>query len=221
MDLVEQLSDHGYLGVFLSAFFEFIGVPVPSLAILLGVGALAQGAELSLPLLVLLAAVGAVVADVVWFQVGRHYSEPLLRFYAWFSMGTQHCTSRTQRFFERYGLRSLLFAKFVPGFSTFAAPMAGRAGVSLGQFLLWDTLGSVIWAATLLGVGSTMSLAQVQELEGEIGEAMSWIAPFVLTLIVSIVVFKVVRLVLKGRARTSDVLDPGFSRITFSGIENE
>ena len=55
--------------------------------------------------------------------------------------------------FERVGMPTLLYAKFIPGYSTVAPPLAGATGRSLGAFLLWDSFGSLLWlgSGVLLG----------------------------------------------------------------------
>jgi hypothetical protein len=59
-----------------------------------------------------------------------------------------------ERLYERFGLRSLLFCKFVPGFSTVAPTLAGALRAPRGPFQLFDALGGAIWAAAALGTGA-------------------------------------------------------------------
>jgi hypothetical protein len=61
---------------------------------------------------------------------------------------------QTETFFERWGLFSLTFAKFIPGFSLVAPPLAGALpGASLARFLFFDTIGATLWAGTALLAG--------------------------------------------------------------------
>ncbi len=60
---------------------------------------------------------------------------------------------QTEGVFEKYGLASLLFAKFVPGYSTVAPPLAGAAGASLPRFLLFTSGGALLWAGSALALG--------------------------------------------------------------------
>jgi Uncharacterized membrane-associated protein len=55
--------------------------------------------------------------------------------------------------FSRQGVRTLLYAKFLPGLNTVAPPLAGVVGMELWRFLLFDALGTLLWASTFLGLG--------------------------------------------------------------------
>ena len=66
------------------------------------------------------------------------------------SLSPDSCVRQTESIFERYGMPSLLLAKFIPGFSTVAPPLAGAVGASLPVFLLYDSGGDALWA----GAGS-------------------------------------------------------------------
>jgi rhodanese-related sulfurtransferase len=63
------------------------------------------------------------------------------------------CVSKTEGYFTRRGPVTLLFAKFVPGLSTVAAPIAGQTGMPYSRFLMWDLAGSFIWGETFILAG--------------------------------------------------------------------
>jgi len=216
MSFVEQLIEHAYLGVFLAAFLEFIGVPIPSLIILLSVGALADSAELSWFVLIGMTILGAVLADLVWFTAGRHYGTQLLGLYCKVSLGTHLCTARTELIFEKHGLKALLVAKFVPGLSTFAAPMAGRVGTSYLRFIIWDGAGTLIWAAILLGSGSLLKREEVALVQLKITEYGEILFPFLVVAFALTFAFKLVRRWRKGPASPDEILEPHLSKITLS-----
>ncbi len=69
------------------------------------------------------------------------------------SLSPDSCVRQTESAFERWGLPSLLVAKFIPGFSTVAPPMAGVTGARFSTFLLYDAGGALIWAGAGLAVG--------------------------------------------------------------------
>ena len=60
------------------------------------------------------------------------------------SGGLESCARRTQNLFTRYGMPGLIVAKFIPGLSTLAPPMAGSSGISAPRFLIFDGLGSLL-----------------------------------------------------------------------------
>jgi membrane protein DedA with SNARE-associated domain/rhodanese-related sulfurtransferase len=89
-------------------------------------------------------------ADVSWFFFGRRYGYVVLRLLCKFSLESSVCVRRTHESFGKRGAYTLLFAKFVPGLSVVAPPVAGQTGMSLGRFLAFDSAGSVIWIGSLL-----------------------------------------------------------------------
>jgi hypothetical protein len=87
------------------------------------------------------------------------------------SLEPDSCVRRTENVFAREGSRTLLYAKFVPGLSTVAPPVAGLARVGFGRFLLWDGAGSLVWTATFLLLGFVFSrqLERVAEATSVLG----------------------------------------------------
>jgi len=69
------------------------------------------------------------------------------------SLEPDSCVRRTESLYEKYGERSLLWAKFVPGLNTAAPPVAGMFGMPMWRFLLFDIMGAIVWAGSFLGLG--------------------------------------------------------------------
>jgi hypothetical protein len=69
------------------------------------------------------------------------------------SLSPDSCVRQTESLFERWGMPSLLFAKFIPGFSTVAPPLAGALGASPASFLVYDAGGALLWAGAGVGGG--------------------------------------------------------------------
>lgn len=147
------LQDHGYLMAFLVVLAEFSGLPLPAGLALLFLGALAPAVGLSPAGIALVAVPAALVPETAWFLVGRRRGLGLIRLYCKVTLGSRSCTERTSLFFERLGPRTMLIAKFVPGLSSFATPMAGLSGVSLASFWLWNGAGTLLWAGAWIAAG--------------------------------------------------------------------
>jgi len=64
---------------------------------------------------------------------------------------------RTESFYVKQGVRSLLLAKFVPGLNAVSSPLAGITHMKPAKFLFWDVMGSLLWAGALLGTGYIFS----------------------------------------------------------------
>jgi membrane protein DedA with SNARE-associated domain/rhodanese-related sulfurtransferase len=129
---------------------EQLGIPVPSVPLLLTAGTLsATGRVHHLPaLLSVLAA--CVISDSLWFMMGRRYGNSVLKLLCRLSFEASTCVSKTEGYFTRRGPATLLFSKFIPGLSTVAPPIAGQIGMPYLRFMLWDLAGSLIWAEAFL-----------------------------------------------------------------------
>jgi len=144
----------GYAGVFGCVFLEQIGVPIPAFPALLGAGALVATGALSLPTCVVVAMSAALLADLIWYGIGRAKGVQVLHLVCRVSWKPDTCVSKTKGAYARLGVRTLLFSKFFPGLSILAAPLAGITQVSLIQFILYDGTGAAIWALAPLIVGA-------------------------------------------------------------------
>jgi membrane protein DedA with SNARE-associated domain/rhodanese-related sulfurtransferase len=144
---------YGYLLIFAWLLVEQLGVPLPATPILLAAGALSAEHQLSFPVALLAALVGTLVADCAWFFTGRKYGHHVLRILCKMSLEPTICVRRTQESFGRRRSITLLFAKFVPGLATLAAPVAGQNGMGFFEFLFFDTLGAAAWIGALLALG--------------------------------------------------------------------
>src|SRR5262249_50348712 len=121
--------------------------------LLLALGALCGTGRID-PLVGLTVALAAsLCADWLWFQVGRWKGSRVLGAICRVALEPDSCVSRTHALFTRYGVKSLLIAKFVPGFDTVAPPIAGLTGVRLAPFLLWSAAGALAWLLVFGGLG--------------------------------------------------------------------
>ena len=147
------LLQHGYLLLLSAVAAEQLGIPVPAAPLLLAMGALAGYGHFSLAVALVLSSLAALVADLIWFELGRRRGESILGLLCRVSLEPDSCVRLTHHAFDRYGPASLLFCKFVPGLSTVAPPMAGSSGMSVTRFTLLDLAGSGLWAGTFLTTG--------------------------------------------------------------------
>jgi membrane protein DedA with SNARE-associated domain len=157
--LIELVIGYGILVVFLNVFLEQIGAPIPAVPTLIVAGALSRNGQLSSTETIIAAVAGSLLADYIWFLLGRRYGYAVLRTLCRVSLSPDTCVRETESRFEKWGLKSLLVAKFVPGFSTVAPPLAGAARLSTGGFLLYDGIGAVIWAGAAVAVGRAFHTA--------------------------------------------------------------
>lgn len=157
MESVDFLIRHGYTVLFLFVLAEQVGLPLPAIPVLLAVGALAGTGELGFVPVVVVSVVAAVLADAIWYELGRRRGVGVLRLLCRISLEPDSCVRRTEEVFVRHGARSLLVAKFIPGINTAAPPLAGVFRMRLGRFLVFDALGALLWAGTFIGLGWVFS----------------------------------------------------------------
>jgi len=150
---LEFFVGHAYAVLFLWVLVEQLGMPVPSIPLLLTAGTLSATHRVSG-----ISALGAVLAaclfsDSAWYLLGRRFGARVVRLLCKVSLEAATCVARTEDYFGRRGPVTLLFAKFIPGLSTVAAPIAGQTGMPYSRFVLYDLSGSVLWSMTFLLAG--------------------------------------------------------------------
>jgi len=155
--IVEFLVRHGYLLLFFWVLAEQAALPVPSAPLLLACGAIARSGGMDPRLVLLYGLAACLIADNFWFHLGRRRGAKVLRFICRVALEPDSCVRQTENAFLKYGLRSLLVAKFVPGLNAVASPLAGTSKTGLARFLLFDTLGIVLWIASYGCVGYVFS----------------------------------------------------------------
>ena len=167
----EFLIHHGLPLIFAVVLVEQMGLPLPALPWLLAAGALSAVGKFNLALGLLVTVVACLIADAMWFYLGRYRGNQVLRLLCRISLEPDSCVRRTQNVFTKYGLPGVLVAKFVPGMSTVAPPVAGMSKISAGRFLLVDGIGSALYAGCLLGFGYVFNrqIDQILSAVGRIG----------------------------------------------------
>jgi membrane protein DedA with SNARE-associated domain/rhodanese-related sulfurtransferase len=163
---------HGYLLVFAWVLLEQAGLPIPSGPLLMAVGALAGMRQMNLGLAVTIAAFAAILSDSIWYEIGRLKGVRVLQFLCKISLEPDSCVRKTQVRFGHSGARVLLVAKFIPGLSAMAAPLAGIIRMRWRRFLLFDVLGAMIWvgAYTLTGFAFSGQLERIAQRAAYLGE---------------------------------------------------
>ena len=152
-DVAQLLLSHGGPVLFAVVFAEQAGLPLPSAPWLLAAGALAAGGQLNPVVSIGVTTLAAVMADSLWFYVGRRGGHRVLRLFCRLSLARSSCVGRTKGLFERHGLQALLAAKFLPGLGAVMPPLAGALGMNLSRFLLFDFLGSLVYGAFYFTIG--------------------------------------------------------------------
>lgn len=158
LDPQHLISTFGLIGILAIVFAEsglLIGFFLPGDSLLFTAGLLvAGGGYLHLPLwvLCLLGALAAIVGDQVGYAFGRRFgpalfSRPNSRLFK------RENLTRAQAFFDRYGARSIILARFVPIVRTFTPVVAGAARMDYPTFLLYNVIGGTLWVGGVTTLG--------------------------------------------------------------------
>lgn len=154
---VEFLVHHGAAVLFAAVFVEQLGIPLPAVPWLFAAGALIGSGQMNWLVALGPAIVGSLLADMIWFYLGRHYGNRVLGLLCRISLEPDTCVRRTENIFTRYGIQGVVVAKFIPGLSTLAPPLAGNSGFSIPRFLFYDGIGSLLYVGSFMLVGVLFS----------------------------------------------------------------
>ena len=185
----EYFVHHGLLVLFGAVFFEQLGLPLPAFPWLLAAGALSASGKFNLASGLGTAVIACVLADVLWFFLGRYRGVQVLGLLCRISLEPDSCVRRTRNVFTKYGPRSLVIAKFVPGISTVAPPLAGINRMSLASFVTFDVVGSLLYAGACMAAGYLLS-EQIDQLGAAIHQIGGSLTKVILTVIVLYIAWK-------------------------------
>src|SRR5579863_2110090 len=188
---LEFLIKHGYVVLLAWVFAEQLGLPVPSLPVVLAAGALSGTGHLSFWSSLFFVTIAALTADSFWYMLGRTKGIRILQLLCKISLEPDSCVRRTEGVFSKQGARSLLLAKFLPGLSTVAPPLAGIFHMRLRRFLLFDAIGSALWAGTFLGIGFVFS-SEIEHIAERAAATGSWLLVFILAAVAGYIIYKYV-----------------------------
>jgi membrane protein DedA with SNARE-associated domain/rhodanese-related sulfurtransferase len=143
----------GLLTVFTVVLLQTLGAPIPASPLLILAGAKAMEDPLHGVYALALAVAASGIGSVPWYYAGRRHGYRVLKLVCRVTLSPDSCVRRTENAFERYGMASLVVAKFIPGFARVAAPLAGALRLRLAPFLIYSGAGAALWAGSALVLG--------------------------------------------------------------------
>jgi membrane protein DedA with SNARE-associated domain/rhodanese-related sulfurtransferase len=160
---VSLFANFGLLLVMANVLLDQTGLPVPAIPTLILAGAIAATTTWATIALFVGGVCACLIANSVWFLAGRWYGSRVMKLLCRISISPDSCVSETQLRFERWGASVLIVAKFVPGLSIVAPPLAGATAMNWLRFLLYSTLGSMAWVGAGLAIGIALR-SQIEQL---------------------------------------------------------
>ena len=183
---------HAYAVLFGWVLVEQGGLPVPSIPLMIAAGTMSAAHKLHVAYALPLVMLACWIADTAWYLLGWKYGSRVLDALCKMSLEAATCVTRTQGTVMKRGAFTLLFAKWVPGLNTMAAPIAGQARVPYLKFLLYEMTGSLLWAGGWLFAGRFFGDA-VERSHRLFGTLAHWAGLLVLVAVVGVVLYRVVK----------------------------
>ena len=188
-EITGLVAQYGLWLVFANVLVEQIGLPVPAIPTLIIAGALAVDGKISAWATFGVAFVACTIGDALWYMAGRIYGRRVMRLLCRISLSPDSCVRQTENHFERWGGSILVLAKFIPGLSGIAPPLAGATRLSWPTFLFLNSLGVVIWAGVAIGAGMLFH-AEIDWLISRMQGPGSWALATIGALLAAYVAFK-------------------------------
>jgi membrane protein DedA with SNARE-associated domain/rhodanese-related sulfurtransferase len=151
--LISLIEQYGLALVFANVLLLQLGAPLPAYPTLIAVGALAAAGIYPPALVVAVAVVASLIADLVWYFVGRRVGHRALGLMCRLSLSPDSCVRQSESIYERFGPPSLMVAKFIPGYSAIATSMAGIVRTRRAEFVLFTAIGAALWAGVGVALG--------------------------------------------------------------------
>jgi membrane protein DedA with SNARE-associated domain len=151
---------------------ESSGVPVPGETALIAAGVLASrpDASLTLPAVLVVAAVAAIVGDNIGYLIGRHGGRRLLERPGRFARQRAKVLEVGEPFFQRHGPKAVFLGRWILGLRVWASWLAGITHMPWRSFLMYNALGGISWAVTI-GVLAYVVGNSIEALIRDIGVA--------------------------------------------------
>lgn len=196
----EFAHQYGYWTVFLGVLLENIGIPVPGETIVIIGGFLAGSHELNYWFVLGSAIVGAILGSSGGYWIGFYGGWPLLlRLGQLFRVQEAQLLAIKTRF-KNNAARAVLLGRFIAFLRILAGPMAGIAGMPFGQFLLYNSIGAVLWASVMVTL--SFFVGQIVPLE----QLITWLGQFALVALGGIIAWATIPPWLEARKLRSQKL---------------
>lgn len=154
LSVMEQL---GYFGIALLMFLDNIFPPIPSEIIMPSAGYTASQGQLQLFGVIIAGSIGSILAAAVLYWIGRKIPKAVLLHwvdrYGKYLFIKSKDVSKALDWFEHYGHRIVFFGRMIPAIRSLISIPAGISGMPFGKFLLYSSVGTLIWTTFLACVG--------------------------------------------------------------------
>lgn len=153
------MNQFGYLGVFLLIAIENIFPPIPSEVVLLFGGFMTTQTKLTISLMIVFSTLGSIIGAIILYYLGKILNKERLKKIVAGKVGKilrlkTTDIDKADHWFDTKGNKTVFFCRFIPIVRSLISIPAGMSEMAMGKFLLYTTVGSVIWNSVLIIVGS-------------------------------------------------------------------
>ena len=155
LEIIESyMLAYGYWAVFFGVMLENAGLPIPGETILLVAGYFCSYENgFHLPLVMAIAATGAVLGDNAGFAIGHHFGRGILLRFGRYIFLTPERLEHMENYFKSHGNKTILVARFITGLRVFAAILAGASMMRWRVFFIYNVAGAVLWSIVITTLG--------------------------------------------------------------------
>jgi membrane protein DedA with SNARE-associated domain/rhodanese-related sulfurtransferase len=175
--------------IFVNVLCDQLGLPLPAVPTLVVAGAMAADGQLPAAAVFGLAVCACLIGDSTWYVAGRLFGGRVMKLLCRISLTPDVCVNDTQSSFERWGAKVLIVAKFIPGLSLVAPPLAGATRMSAVRFVTYSTLSGMLWVGAAL-IGGVLLKPQIEQLLPHVAALGGAAIAVILLLLVSYIAYK-------------------------------
>jgi len=143
----------GYFGVFVLMTLESMVAPVPSEGVMPFAGFLVTQGKFNMVLVIVASSIGSIVGSLISYYAGAYGGKPVILKYGKYLLLDKHHLEITERFFEKYGEKTIFFCRFIPVVRHFISIPAGAGNMKLPKFCIYTLVGATMWNAFLAYTG--------------------------------------------------------------------
>lgn len=157
--MISLMSKYGYLAVFSLVAIENIFPPIPSEVILLGGGFLTTTIGLNIVIMIIAATLGSLVGAIVLYYIGKIFNQERLKKIISGKIGKvlrlkEKDIEKADEWFDNKGNKTVFFCRFIPIVRSLISIPAGMSEMPIVKFLIYTTVGSLIWNSILIIIGN-------------------------------------------------------------------
>jgi len=143
----------GYFGIFVLMTLESMVAPVPSEGVMPFAGFLVTQGKLNMIFVIVASSIGSIFGSLISYYMGAYGGKPLVLKYGKYLLLDKHHLEITERFFEKYGEKTIFFCRFIPVVRHFISIPAGVGKMNLIKFCIYTIVGATMWNAFLAYTG--------------------------------------------------------------------